>query len=161
MKKSVLTLVTLCFLVLLTGCTVEADRIYTVCKSTEDTVYVYNAEGEFFTYKNGEVLPCYEPSLQARPKLILEFDDSTDFSFDKEMPSVYIGSKEDCLHYVTKLLRERNGKYRLLSVDWKSFEMLVTTSECDVRVLYSNDNRVRIYAQDESGGIVPPYLEDL
>ena len=55
-----------------------------------------------------------------------------------------------------------DAKYTLTSVDWKSFEMLVTTTEYDIRVRYTNDDRVRIYALDSEGeAIVPPYLEDV
>lgn len=144
----------------LQGCgTQEASRIYTVCKSTEKVTYVYNGSGEFFMYSDGKVTPCYEPSLQARPRLVLIFDDVTEFKLTPEIPSVYVGGKSDAVHYITKLLLEDNGMYRMLNIDWKSFEALVTSDNYEVRILYTDDDKVRVYATDKYGNAVtPPYL---
>lgn len=161
--KSRYIAVILCFVLLLSGCsTQEASRIYTVCKTTEKYVYVYNMTDGFFLVSNGSLRPIAGDGLQKKPQLVLRFDGSTDFVLEREMPSVYSGTKDDALHYVAHLCLTDDAKYTLTSVDWKSFEMLVTSTEYDIRVRYTNDDRVRIYALDSEGeAIVPPYLEDV
>ena len=44
--KLILICFTLCLV--LSGCTVEADRIYTVCKETPEVLCFYNASGVFY-----------------------------------------------------------------------------------------------------------------
>lgn len=147
---------------LLCSCTQEADRIYTVCRITESDTYVYNMSGNFYLWRNGNLVKCPAADLQMKPCLTLLFDDITTYTIEYEMPSCYLGTKTDALHYVTKLLQDDGAMYSLLNVDWRSFEMLVTTNLYDVRVLYSTDDKIRVYAQNKSGeAIVPPYLEDI
>lgn len=162
--KSKLIAIGMCTILttLSSGCTREASRIYTVCRQTETEMYVYNMDDGFFVWKGGKLFPCTLPDLQKTPCLTLVFDDSIEYTLEPEIPSVYTGTKDDALHYATKLLKEDSGVYKLLNVDWKSFEMLVSTDQYTVRIYYTTDNKVRIYAQDEEGvTITPPYLEDL
>ncbi|MCM1215074.1 MAG: hypothetical protein NC548_11205 [Lachnospiraceae bacterium] len=160
MKKRLLSLIFIICTLCITGCTVDANRIYTVCKSTESTSYVYNADGEFFMLTNGRLIPCSSNGLQTKPKLILIFDDSTDYNLVEEIPSVYSGTKDDCLHYVTRVLTELGGKYAIINVDWKSFEMLISTDDYDIRIIYTSDDKVRIYAQCDDEGVAPPFLNE-
>lgn len=161
--KSRYTAIILCFILLLSGCsTQEATRIYTVCKTTEKYVYVYNMTDGFFVVDNGNLRSIAGDGLQKKPQLVLRFDKSTDYTLEQEMPSVYSGSKDDALRYIAHLCVTDDAKYRLTSVDWKSFDMLVTTDVYDLRIKYTNDNRVRIYAVDAEGeAMVPPYLEEV
>ncbi len=147
---------------LLSGCCVrEASRIYTICKQTETTTYVYDAEQNFYTYADGKVTPCYQAGLRAKPCLVLRFDGNTDYTLTPEIPSVYSGTQEDALHYVTSLLLEYDGVYSLVSVDNASFEILVNTEEFCTRLLYTSDDKVRIYTNAQDGdSIIPLGLEE-
>lgn len=161
-SRFLLAMASISLIFLLYGCgTVEASRIYTVCKVTESSTFVYDANGNFYTYADGKVTPVYSSELKALPMLVLRFDDVTEYTLVPEIPTVYLGTKEDALHYATRVLTECSGVYRLPHIDWKSFEMLISTDTCDMRILYTSDDKVRIYAVDKDGeSILPPFLEE-
>lgn len=155
-KICLLALLTLC----LTGCTVESDRIYTVCKVENNMVYCYNDSGEFFLVNGGKVIPCPGVGLQAKPKLALYLPESTEFNLTKKIPSVYEASLNDTLCYISKVMQETGAVINCPVVDWKSFTAYVKGDTFDMKVIYSNDETVRVYMNDANGNaVVPLYLE--
>lgn len=159
MKRRISILLVLCSF-FLSGCTVTADRIYTVCRVTDNHVYVYNASGEFFLYNDGKVIPCPNADLQPKPKLVLRLPEDTSFNLEKEMPSVYKGTKEDALAYISRVMQECSAEVTCTECDWKSFTALLRSDTFDMKVFYSTDNHVRIYMNDENGNAVSPLYLD-
>ena len=70
-RLNILVAVLLCFCI--TGCTYDADRIYTVCKYEDDVEYVYNANGEFYLHDKVEdtFTPAYPVGLQTKPAITI------------------------------------------------------------------------------------------
>lgn len=160
--KTKIILVVLLLSFLLCGCTVEADRIYVVCKQTENVTYVYDGNGNFYTYQNSNVQPYIGKDLQAEPRLTLTalYDDDLSYQLDYELPTVYNATLIDALHYIATTLQNDSAMFVVTEVDWKSFEVLVTTEDYDMRALYSSDNRLRLYAVDKEGNAIePPYTK--
>lgn len=158
--KKVLTLLTIALSLLLTGCTVTSNRIYTVCRVEGDDVYVYNADGEFFRYVDKKLVPYIGADLQPKPKLTVYLPEEPVYNLEKEIPTVYAGTKDDALGYIAKVMLSTNAEVQCPYVDWKSFTAYIRNDTMVMRVLYTTDNKVRIYAQDVSGNtIAAPYLE--
>lgn len=161
--KTKLCFVILCMSLLLVSCgPVEANRIYTVCRETEQEVYVYDADGNFYTWNGRYVKPCKVNDLQPQPRLTLKslFDETLDYQLAYEMPSVYTATYTDALHYLGNVMLQDNGQYAITSVDWKSFEILITTNSYDLRALYTTDNYLRLYVISKAGeAMTPPYLK--
>lgn len=155
MKRIILLIVLCCALC---GCTTEADRIYTICKTVGDTVYVYNEEG-FFTYENKTLKRYLGKDLKKIPKLVLNLPEETDFTLTQELPSVYTGNLNDALSYVSKLLQDGETVFQVTYCDWNMFEMYIRSESYNARVVYTSDGTVRVYAIDVNGNaITPPFL---
>lgn len=148
---------TLAFMsLLLTGCTVTADRIYTVCRVCDGKTYVYNGQGEFFVYTGESVVPCYTGDLQPKPALTLVLPEPSSYTIVEQFPTVYKASYDDIMRYISTCLVSDNALYTVVSVDWKSFEMLIKSDLYVLRLIYTDDNTLRLYMQD---GTSPPHLQ--
>lgn len=158
--KKVVTLITIVLSMLLTGCTVTSDRIYAVCRVDGDNVFVFNGEGEFYKYSNKQLVKYLGADLQAKPKLTVYLPEEPNYNLELEVPTVYRGTKEDALGYIAKVMLEKDAEVLCPKVDWKSFEAFLRYDEANIRVVYTTDNKVRVYAQSVSGNaITPPYLD--
>lgn len=142
-------------LVLFSGCTVEANRIYTVCKVDSDYTYCYNINDEFFRVEpDGKLTHISSVGLKDVPALVLN-PSVGDYNFDYVLPGLYKGTLESVNHYVNTL----EGVYRVSYRDWNNLEVYITTANADVRVYFNIRGNVRIYAVDKNGiAIEPPML---
>ena len=158
MRKYILFLVIVSFL--LTGCTVEADRVYTVCKSSPTGVYCYDSSGNFYYVVDSKPLPVGSAGLQARPALQLS-NRSGDFEFESVLPGLYHGTLTSVSHYVSKLVNELDGVIDIVYSDWNNLELYVYSSEVNTRILFNIKGDVRIYAVDNfRNPILPLYINE-
>lgn len=158
--KKVITLLVLLLSLLLTGCTVTADRIYAVCRVDGNNTFVFNEKGEFFKYVNKQLVKCSGANLQAKPKLTVYLPEEPTFVLNPEIPSVYTGTKDDALGYIAHVMLSTGAEVQCPKVDWRSFEAYLRNDELDMRVIYTVDDKVRIYATDKEGNAIkPPYLD--
>lgn len=155
MRKNLLV-VTIALVLLLVGCTQAGDRIYTICRIENDTTYVYNAAGEFFTYSNGKVQSCYPGDLKAQPILVMCLPEPGDYTITKTLPTVYHATFDDTMRYIATVLVNDSAEYTVTQVDWKSFTMYIRNESYTMRLYYTDDNTLRLYMQD---GSTPHYLQ--
>lgn len=142
--------------VLLSGCTVESNRIYNVCKvSSDGTVFCYNDAGEFFKVYNDTVLPISGVGLYPYPTLkVIPTEGPFDFTY--VLPGNYTGSLRDVNHYVFKLLKEDNAAIVMLETDCHIIDFKVISDLHTTRIIYNKSGTVRIYCVDNSGNPLEP-----
>lgn len=158
MRKYILLLVVVSCL--LCGCTVEANRVYTVCKASPTDVYCYDSDGNFYYVVNNKPLLVGSAGLQARPALKLS-NRSGDFVFEPVLPGLYRGTLTSVSHYVSKLVSELNGEVEIVYADWNNLEIFVYSSEVNTRILFNIKGDVRIYAVDNfQNPILPLYINE-
>ena len=145
-----------CFL--LTGCTTESNRIYTVCKVNGDGVYCYNSEG-FYVVSGNSLIGTSSVGLKPYPVLHVT-PTSGEFVFEKNLPGCYRGTLQSVNSYLYKLIS--NGyTYNVVYSDPNSIEVYAECSEYKLRLLFNIKGTVRIYCLDNSGNsIVPPYINE-
>ena len=142
---------------LLCGCTVVADRIYTVCKIDGDTVYVYS-NGDLYTYVDGDLVPCYDPNIVKEPALQLITTDNA-YNFAYVLPGLYKGTLEDVSAYVKYLEEKDDAKCMLIHSDCDNMELLITSDSYLGRIYFNIRGDVRMYFKDKSNlSIEPVYL---
>ena len=154
MKRYLTVLLLIFFLLTLTGCTVEADRVYTICRKTADSTYVFSGSGDFYTYIDGKVYPCLDPNLQPYPALTFKIEDG-EYNITYILPGHYRGTLKSLEHYVNELVSGDFGKVEVIFADWQDLEILVTLDDLNVRILYNIRGDIRIYS---SNNCAPPYL---
>jgi small nuclear ribonucleoprotein (snRNP)-like protein len=147
-------------LLLLTGCTTEADRIYTICKYDNGEIYCYKNEDEFYkVLEDGSLLSISGVGVKALPALRVIPSDG-EYLFNYQMPGLYKGTLESVDHYVYLLL-ENNGSLDIKYADSNSVEMFIYTESCNIRIIYNIRGDIRIYAVDNSNNYInPPYLSE-
>lgn len=145
-RLNILVAVLLCFCI--TGCTYDADRIYTVCKYEDDVEYVYNANGEFYLHDKVEdtFTPAYPVGLQAKPAIFLNINEG-DYNLVEDWPNKFTASKSDLEHYLYELVMH-NYTTNVLYADWKSIVIEAYNEEHTLRIYYTTDKSLRIYASD-------------
>ena len=145
-RLNILVVVLLCFCI--TGCTYDADRIYTVCKYEGDVEYVYNANGEFYLHDKVEdtLTPAYSVGLQAKPAVFLNINEG-DYNLVEDWPNKFTASKSDLEHYLYELTMH-NYTTNVLYADWKSIVIEAYNEEHTLRIYYTTDKSLRIYASD-------------
>lgn len=145
-RLNILVVVLLCFCI--TGCTYDADRIYTVCKYEGDVEYVYNAKGEFYLHDKVEdtLTPAYSVDLQAKPAVFLNINEG-DYNLVEDWPNKFTASKSDLEHYLYELIMH-NYVTHVLYADWKSIVIDAYNEEHTLRIYYTTDKSLRIYASD-------------
>lgn len=139
---------------LLTGCTYDADRIYTVCKIDNDVTYVYSDSG-VYSVSNNELVPCYDINIAKKPALKL-FATDKDYSFEYVLPGLYKGTLEDVSSYVQYLTSKDSASYSIISADPNNLEIVVTSSKYSARVIYNTTGDVRVYFIDNSKNFIEP-----
>lgn len=154
--KKVIILITL-LLMSLTGCTIEAERIYVVCKQDSATTYVYDTNNNFYELINGDLVPHSGVALKAYPALTIEPYDC-EYNIVPVLPGLYRGTLESLSGYLFKLLKD-NGEFEIVSRDWNNIEIIVKTDEVNTRLIFNISGDIRIYAEDNfHNSIEPLYL---
>lgn len=157
MRKTILLFILLIFL--LTGCTQEAHRVYTVCKTTEDSVYVYSDDG-LFTYTDGILSECYDINIDKKPALQL-FETDKQYDLKYVLPGLYTGTLEDVSSYVDYLCVKDNATYRVVNSDSENIELFIEADSYKCRLLYNIHGEVRIYFKNKSDlSMSPLYLNE-
>lgn len=159
MKKTFALLWLLC-LVLLCGCTVTSNRIYTVCKVDGDKSYCYNNAGEFFLVSGESFTKISAVGLKELPALSLDLSDGS-YTFKEKLPGLYGGTLASVNHYLYRLC---DGDVSSVSVsyrDWNNIESFVVNEEFKARVIFNIRGDVRIYFVDNyDNPIAPLYLNE-
>lgn len=151
MRKFTLLFTLVTTLLLLTGCTVESDRIYNVCKIDSDgTQYCYNDLQEFYVVYNDSVLPISGVGLHPYPTLKLQPSEGT-YSFQYELPGKYSGTLKDVNHYVYDLLSDGAASVQVLYSDPYILDFKVIGEKFTTRIIYNKSGSVRIYCETNSG----------
>lgn len=161
MKTKIFLVLCLCC-VFLSGCTYDADRIYTVCKETSDSIYAYNTIGDFVVKdKNtGSISVVKDSSLIAQPKLLLNLREGN-YSFVELLPNSYHCDFDSFNFYVNKCIVDGASTLEINLIDYKSVDLLLTCEEYTVRCYYTNNDIVRLYAINSDGNpITPPYINE-
>lgn len=151
-----LTLILLCFN--LTSCTVDANRIYTICKRDNNKVYCYSNDGVFFeVLDDGSLIQTSGVGLNAYPELHL-IPKEYGYTFVNVLPGLYSGTLKDVSGYVNKLLIE-GYTYEIVYSDCYNIELYAYSESCNIRILFNKQGEVRIYSVDNSDNYInPPYL---
>lgn len=155
-RRYILTIVCL-MLTLCTGCvTVEADRIYTICKTDGTDTYCYNDTGSFyFLSPDGLLVPTSGVGLRNLPALTITPREG-EFEFIYQLPGLYDGTLHSVNCYVNKLLTELNGELEVTYRDWNNIELYVKSATVSTRIIYNIKGDVRIYAIDNSNNPITP-----
>ena len=146
----------------LTGCVVEADRIYTVCKDTPTERWVYNANGEFYKFdKTSSEFSKVEPvTLDAKPMLLLDLKPG-DYCIVEEVPNKYKCTLEDFNNYINTLVEKDSVDYEVVCSDYKSMELSIKCSNYSMKCFYTNNDYLRLYCIDsDSNPTDPPYINE-
>lgn len=148
----------ICSLLLLTGCTKEANRIYTVCKVDAGQVYCYN-DTSFYTVSGNNLIEIGSVGLKRYPALQLTPTDGN-FEFKYVVPGHYRGTLHSVNCYANKLL-EDGYTYDIVYTDCNNLEVYFDNSLNRIRLIYNIQGDVRIYCIDNSDNpIVPIYLDE-
>ena len=148
----------LCIIIIMlvcTGCTVEANRIYTKCKIVGDTYYCYNTDNEYYYY-NGEMLvPVSGVGLRSLPALHV-IPTAGDYVFTKQIPGLYTGTLTSVNHYVHYLITKLDATVEITYQDWNTVDLKVISDTVSTRIIFNIKGDVRIYAIDNSGKSINP-----
>ena len=156
---NILVAVLLCFCI--TGCTYDADRIYTVCKYEDNVEYVYNANGDFYVHdKIADTLtPAYSVDLQTKPAIFLRVNEG-DYNLVEDWPNKFTCSKSDLEHYLYELTTH-GYTTNVLCADWKSITIEAKNDKHTLRLYYTTDKSLRIYASDyDTNPEALPYITE-
>lgn len=157
MKKIILLLTLLA--TLLTGCAVESNRIYTVCKRIGDITYCYDDEVNFYRRNNtGEFYSVPAVGLVAKPAMIVHVSDG-DYSFVESLPNCYTGTLQSVEHYIFYLIEKDNVQFTTDEVSYSNVNFHLSCAEYSLKIFYTSDGVVRVYAVNSGGlPIDPPYI---
>ena len=110
--------------------------------------YVYNANGEFYLHDKVEdtFTPAYPVGLQAKPAIFLNINEG-DYNLVEDWPNKFTASKSDLEHYLYELVMH-NYTTNVLYADWKSIVIEAYNEEHTLRIYYTTDKSLRIYASD-------------
>lgn len=135
---------------LLTGCTCEADRIYTVCKQSDEGTFVYNMSGEFYQYdkESKELTPCSSIGLQSSPALQIAPKDG-EFELKEDLPCKFNSTLDNLNCYLGKLISD-GYNVDVTYADWSSLTLLATKDGTSLRMYYATDDTLRIYSSEIS-----------
>ena len=161
LRKLKLVIILVVLATSITGCTVESDRIYTICKIDDGEVYCYKNENEFYkVLEDNTLLKLSGVGLYARPMLQI-IPSEGEYEFYYQLPGLYKGTLESVHHYVYKLQEDGCGKEDIVYSDCNILDMYLYNNEYSVRIVYNIRGDIRIYAIDSSDNpIKPPYLND-
>lgn len=136
--------------VVITGCTVEASRIYIVCRYDNGAVSCYKNANEFYDVDvNGNLLPTIDPTLRAYP--ILTFTPTQgDYNFEPDVPNLYHGCKVELEHYVYRLLENDFDAFEIIYSDYQRLEIKVYSQTTTYRILYNIYGEIRVYSENNS-----------
>lgn len=157
--RKLLSLALVCTSLSVSGCTVTANRVYSVCKISDGVTYCYNDEDKFFLLReDGVFAPTSSVGLRALPALHV-IPSGGSFQFEEQLPGLYTGTLASVNHYVERLQTDLGSTFEMTYCDWNNIEGHVESAELSVRIVYNITGQVRIYAIDANGdGIVPPYI---
>ena len=150
----------LCIL-LLTSCgIVDANRIYTVAVIDGDTTYAYNSDNEFICITNGVTRVHSGAGITAAPVLSM-LPGKTSYQLSpSDTPCLYKASWDDTKAYMQKLSAEEystTSKY----LTWSLADIMLESSEYRVRIIWTINGDLRIYAVDKlNNPVVPPYVNE-
>lgn len=158
--KQLLFLSLTTLLLFLSGCTHEANRIYTICEYGHDGVYCYDINENFYqVYDDGSLIQVSSVGLKAYPALSLT-PTAGNYEFENVMPGLYRGTLTSVNHYVSTLCND-SGYYDVVFADPNNLELYVYTETYNVRIIYNIRGEVRLYAIDKSDNFIePPYLNE-
>lgn len=147
MRKTIIVL-TCAMCILLSGCTVEADRVYVVCRIEGETVSCYKSENDFYTVQSdGTLLPSLDPTLRAYPALNFE-PKSVDYNLTPDIPGLYHGTLRELEGYVFTLLANEFTDFDVYYTDYRQLELFVYSDTDTYRILYNIVGEIRIYSEN-------------
>lgn len=157
MRKIMISCVIMCLL--LTGCTYDANRIYTVCKTDEDETYVYSDDG-LFLVNCDKLIESYDPNVVREPALQL-LTDADSYKFSYEMPGLYKGTLYSVSGYINYMCENDDASYVITYSDPNNLEVFLNTDDYMARVIYNTNGEVRMYFKNKSGfSINPVYVNE-
>lgn len=155
-KLSLFIVLILCLT--LTGCTHDANRIYTICKVDDGVKYCYNSDG-FYVVSDNNLTPTSSIGLKKYPALCIVPEEG-DYVFEYQLPGFYKGTLTSVNRYAHRLI-ELGFTYEYSYADCNSLEVYFISNDLKVRLLYNIKGSVRIYCVDNSNNyITPPYLNE-
>lgn len=153
--RKLLSILLCCSCFLLSGCAVEADRIYTVCCIDNGIQYVYDGSGNFYTVgTDGSLTPNINPKLIRRPALTF-MPKEGEYDLKYVLPGYYRGTLTSLEHYVYAVCSDLTS-IEVIYSDPNSLELIVPAEDISLRILFNIRGDVRIYSSD---GTIPLYLD--
>ncbi len=152
--KKLLSISLLLLCICLTGCAIEADRIYTVCCIDDGTQYVYDGSGNFYTVgADGSLIPNINPKLINKPALMF-IPTEGEYAFENILPGYYRGTLTSVEHYVYEVCTDLTS-IDVIYADANNLKLIVPVGENFLRIMFNVRGDVRIYSSD---GTIPLYL---
>lgn len=148
LKRFIYSVIGLFTCVCLSGCTVTANRIYTVCKYDASYTYCYNDTGEFFIHDEAGLIPVSSVGLKPLPVLHV-VPAETEYSFKEVLPGLYNGTLESINGLLYDLIQQ-GATYNISKADWNNLELFITLDEEALRIIYNIRGDVRIYSSENS-----------
>lgn len=142
-KIITILLVSLCLL-FISGCTVNSNRVYTICKIDESDEYCYSDNGEFFKVVDGYPIKISSVGLKSLPALTLSPTEG-EYKFVKQMPGLYKGTLRSVNCYIFKICNGDTSNLEVKYRDWNNIEVYVYTDDYNARVIFNIRGDVRIY----------------
>ncbi len=154
--KKLLCILCVLLSVTLTGCTVTADRIYTVCRIDNGIRYVYDGSGNFYTVQDdGSLIPNINPNLIRRPALMF-IPSAGEYEIKYILPGCYKATLTSLEHYVYEVCSDVSAIETVYS-DANKLELKVPVNTTSLRIIFNIRGDVRIYSSD---GTIPLYLNN-
>lgn len=160
MLRNGVAFISVLLMLLLTGCSKEPCVTLVKCRTTTEGVeYYYDTNNNYYWKKpNDEVIyPISDVGLQSKPVLVLPLN-AANYYLRLIETSRYEGTIYDIKGYIDKL--ESCGySYRISESTPTLLDINATNGSGSVRIIYLQDDVVRIYAVDSYGlPQEPPYL---
>lgn len=153
-KQILFILLVVCLL--LTGCGYRKTAILALYSTDAEATYLYDDEGNFYAYEDCTAIPIAR-KFEETPALQL-YDSTKDFCFTYVSTGKYKAEFEDICAYSSALVDEGY----VLDVTQASpylLEAYLSSESTDLKFYVTCDGYVRIYADENGEGVLPPYTD--
>lgn len=145
---------------MLTGCSGKYTATLVMCQADEFDTYVYDQNGYYYIYdkETDSITNVPNAGLPSEPMISL-LPRHEQWNFIKTTEGRYSGRLEDVESYITAITL--TGDYTLVyaKVTNSYLDCYLESEDINVRLIYTSDNIVRIYAKKSDGTYYdPPYI---
>lgn len=146
-------------LLLLTGCGQEHTETLAICKEDTDLIYVFDCDLNYYVMdvSGNNLTPIRNVGLPDKPAISVIPIESK-YTFIRLTEGKYSGDLSDVCGYVYRLMSE-GYKVELVERTDNYYECKLFGADMAVRLIYTSDNTVRLYAKKSDETYCnPPYI---